>query len=166
MDPSSVPRELLALALALALAVIALQALRAAWRGWRARRRLFARFATASEGERRAAAWLEDLGFEVIGAQVTAEYPVRVDDVVFTARVRADYLVRRAGLSYVVEVKTGAVAPSVRAPATRRQLLEYRVAFAVDGVLLVDAEQGVVHAVEFPGGVGVSPKGPVARRAA
>jgi hypothetical protein len=33
--------------------------------------------------------------------------------------------------------------------ATRRQLLEYRLAFDVDGVLLVDVETGEVSEVEF-----------------
>ena len=35
--------------------------------------------------------------------------------------------------------------------ATRRQLLEYAAVFDVDGVLLVDAEGGRIHRVEFPG---------------
>jgi hypothetical protein len=109
-----------------------------------------ARFAWASHGEERAAGLLAGLGYDVIGAQVSAEYPVLVDEEVFTARVRADYLVRRAGRRYVVEVKTGAVAPRIETTATRRQLLEYRVAFAVDGVLLVDAEKDRVHAITFP----------------
>jgi hypothetical protein len=50
----------------------------------------------------------------------------------------------------VVEVKTGALAPKIETSATRRQMLEYRVAFDVDGVLLVDAESGTVHEVTFP----------------
>jgi hypothetical protein len=37
----------------------------------------------------------------------------------------------------------------VAAPATRRQLLEYRCAFGVDGVLLVDAEARRVHVIDF-----------------
>jgi hypothetical protein len=49
----------------------------------------------------------------------------------------------------VAEVKTGQDAPEIAAPATRRQLLEYRCAFGVDGVLLVDAEARKVHAVDF-----------------
>lgn len=35
--------------------------------------------------------------------------------------------------------------------ATRRQLLEYLVAFEADGVLLVCPERGAIHRVEFPG---------------
>ena len=63
--------------------------------------------------------------------------------------MRADFVVVRRGRRYVAEVKTGQAAPDIAAPATRRQLLEYRCAFGVDGVLLVDAEAGRVHAVDF-----------------
>jgi len=47
-------------------------------------------------------------------------------------------------------VKTGAHAPRIETSATRRQILEYRVAFDVDGVVLVDAEAGSVHEITFP----------------
>ena len=49
----------------------------------------------------------------------------------------------------VAEVKTGEAAPSLATAATRRQLLEYHVAFAVDGVLLVCPERGAIHRIEF-----------------
>ena len=65
--------------------------------------------------------------------------------------LRADLLVERGGRRYVAEVKTGEAAPSLATAATRRQLLEYLIAYRVDGVLLVDAERGSVHEVEFPG---------------
>jgi hypothetical protein len=42
------------------------------------------------------------------------------------------------------------VAPKIETAATRRQLLEYRVAFDVDGALLVDADRGRVSTVTFP----------------
>jgi hypothetical protein len=150
MDPSSVPREVLLAALAVVGALAAGLAIVLAWRRGAKRRAMLARFAVAARGEERAGRLLEGLGYELLGAQVSASYPVQVDDAVYTARVRADYLVGRSGRRYVVEVKTGALAPRIETSATRRQLLEYRVAFAVDGVLLVDADQGHVHAVAFP----------------
>jgi hypothetical protein len=64
--------------------------------------------------------------------------------------LRADYLVRRGSERYVAEVKTGRVAPCLSTAATRRQLLEYRLAYAADGVLLVDMEHKCIHEVEFP----------------
>jgi hypothetical protein len=150
MDLSAVPRELLFAVLALVTTLAVVQGLAVAWRRAARRRRIHARIVRAGLGETRAAGWLADLGYEVLGAQVSAEYPLRVDDALYTAHVRADYLVRRAGLRYVVEVKTGGVAPRIETSAPRRQLLEYRLAFAVDGVLLVDAEQARVRLVEFP----------------
>ena len=64
--------------------------------------------------------------------------------------MRADYLVELRGELLVAEVKTGEEAPQLSSAATRRQLLEYRVAFAVDGVLLVCPERGAIHRVDFP----------------
>ena len=63
---------------------------------------------------------------------------------------RADYLVARNVERYVAEVKTGRLAPRIDTATTRRQLLEYRLAFDVDGVLLVDAESAKVHRIVFP----------------
>jgi hypothetical protein len=63
--------------------------------------------------------------------------------------LRADYLVEGRGERLVAEVKTGELAPQLATAATRRQLLEYHVAFAVDGVLLVCPEEGAIHRVEF-----------------
>lgn len=63
--------------------------------------------------------------------------------------LRADLLVRQGARRFVADVKTGAEAPKITTAATRRQLLEYRVAYAVDGVLLVDMASRRVHLVEF-----------------
>ena len=49
----------------------------------------------------------------------------------------------------MAEVKTGTYAPRLETAATRRQLLEYGVAFDVDGVLLVDADVGEIRLVEL-----------------
>jgi hypothetical protein len=64
--------------------------------------------------------------------------------------VRADALVKRKRRTCVAEFKGGAGSSSVTNRATRRQLLEYAVLFDVDGVLLVDADTGHIHEVEFP----------------
>lgn len=138
----------MALVVVLALAVV--QALGHATRRWFRRRRMSLRMDRAVLGEERAAGWLEDHGFTIVGTQVVVEHPVRIDDRTVVISLRADYLATREGLRYVVEVKTGAVAPRIETSATRRQILEYRVAFDVDGVVLVDGETGRVHEVTFP----------------
>ena len=100
--------------------------------------------------EGRAASLLERRGYRVVGRQVEGSYLLDVDGAKAEVRVRADYVVEAGDRRYVAEVKSGRLAPRLDTAATRRQLLEYRVAFDVDGVLLVDGEAGRVHAVAFP----------------
>jgi hypothetical protein len=119
---------------------------RRAWQRWRNR----ARGRRANRAERKAARLLERRGFAVEAYQPTVDWPVVVDGQERDVELRADYLVTRHGLSYVAEVKSGQQAPSLRGAGTRRQLLEYRLAYAVDGVLLVDMERGNIREVHFP----------------
>jgi hypothetical protein len=115
--------------------------------GVRARRRA----RVAVRGEVAAEALLARAGFKVRERQVALVFPIVCDGEPLPIALRADLLVERAGRRYVAEVKTGEAAPSLATAATRRQLLEYLIAYRVDGVLLVDAERGSVHEVEFPG---------------
>lgn len=150
MDLESIPREALVATAVVAVLIAVVQGA-AVWLGrLRRRRRLSLRFERAAAGEERAPSWLEEHGYRVLGAQVVAEHQVQVDDRVVVVALRADYLVEKRGARYVVEVKTGAFAPRIETSATRRQMLEYRVAFDVDGVVLVDAESGGVHEITFP----------------
>lgn len=113
---------------------------------WRARRRA----ARAGRGETRAETLLEVEGFRVVERQARVIWAPLVDGVPQHLELRADYLVEHDGQLLVAEVKTGDDAPSVDTAATRRQLLEYHVAFGVDGVLLVCPERGTIHRVVFP----------------
>jgi hypothetical protein len=147
--PSASP-EVLRLALAVTVGVLLVLVVRQALLTWVRRRQLLGRFAKARKGESSARVLLEEQGYEVVAAQAVQSYIVSVDGAEMQIPLRADYVVTRGGLRYVAEVKTGAYAPQIRTGTTRRQLLEYRVAFDVDGVLLVDAEQHRVHIVRFP----------------
>jgi len=120
-----------------------------AFGAWRRRVHARSRASRAYEGEASAARWLSELGYEILGAQIVAQYVIWVDREAFTIGLRADYLVQKRGARFVAEVKTGKWAPRIETAATRRQLLEYRLAFDVDGVLLVDAEAKRVQAVTF-----------------
>ena len=119
------------------------------WRGfcgsWRAR----VRAARAGAGEGDAAAMLRAAGFRIVAAQARTAWTVIVDDEPFDVELRADYVVEAGGERLIAEVKTGAQAPRLSTAATRRQLLEYQVAFEVDGVLLVSPERGTIQRVEF-----------------
>jgi hypothetical protein len=111
------------------------------------RRRQWSR---AQGAEAEAPRLLERLGYNVLGAQVEGSYSLVVDGEPMNVPLRADYLVTRRGRRYIAEVKSGKAAPRLSTAATRRQLLEYLVAFEVDGVLLVDGEERRVHEVQFP----------------
>jgi hypothetical protein len=107
------------------------------------------RAARASLAEYEAAGVLDGAGYAVLGRQVRKRWSVVADGEVVYFDLIADYLVEGQGGRFVAEVKTGARALDLRYGPTRRQLLEYRQAFAVVGVLLVDAEAGRVRRVEF-----------------
>ena len=117
------------------------------WRGsWRAR----VRAERAGAGEDGAAAMLREAGYTIIARQVRTWWSPLVDGEPFETELRADYLVECDGETFVAEVKTGDEAPRLSTAATRRQLLEYHVAFDVDGVLLVCPELGTIQRIEFP----------------
>lgn len=115
-----------------------------------ARRRARQRSRRAASGEVRAETLLERLGYSIEGRQVPCSWTIWVDGEESAFPMRADLLVARGDRRYVAEVKTGNKAPKLSTAATRRQLLEYRLAYDVDGVLLVDAERDRVLDVEFP----------------
>ena len=119
------------------------------WRVASVRWRLQEQSARATAGEALAEKLLAKAGYRVEARQATQRWSVAVDGAAQPVTLRADFVVTRGGRRYVAEVKTGSDAPDVAAPATRRQLLEYRCAFGVDGVLLVDAESRRVHAIDF-----------------
>jgi Holliday junction resolvase-like predicted endonuclease len=134
---------------AIAAAIVALW-LASVIRRWRGSLRARRRAARAGAGEDRAAGMLEAAGFRIVARQARIEWVPLVDGEPFATELRADYLVEADGELLVAEVKTGNEAPSLATAATRRQLLEYRVAFDADGVLLVCPEAGAIHRVEFP----------------
>ncbi len=135
----------------LAVALLSLGAfVRGVLQKWSRRRRMRGRMARAQRGEREAEALLERAGWAVVGCQVQGSYGLWVGGRERPVALRADYLVEAQGRRFVAEVKTGTKAVDLGTPATRRQLLEYRVAFDVEGVLLVDAEAGRVEEVRFP----------------
>lgn len=140
-----IPPWLLALTLA-ALALLALWVLALSRRGSTRSR---ARVRRAQRGEEAAEALLEDEGYTVVERQAPGSWSLRLDGEEFEVQVRADLIVEREGLRYVAEVKTGSLATDPLYPPTRRQLLEYWVAFEPDGLLLIDVEAGRIIEVEL-----------------
>ena len=105
---------------------------------------------SGARGEKRARRLLEAQGYTIEAEQVTRRYELRVDGLPHPVPLRADYLVSRAGRAFIAEVKSGAESARIGNAATRRQLIEYRLAFDVDGILLVDAYAGRIVEVELP----------------
>jgi hypothetical protein len=142
--------KLVVIAIVAAVVALWLAARLRAWRGsWRAK----ARAARAGQGEDAAVALLEDAGYVIVERQARVTWAPLVDGVPVMMELRADYLVEAKGELLVAEVKTGDEAPNVTTAATRRQLLEYHIAFGADGVLLVCPERGAIHRIVFQIGV-------------
>lgn len=122
------------------------------WRGarWRAllRRRGVQR--TAQKAEDSAQALLRAAGYRVVGVHVTRPWPVRLGGRTTVINLVADLLVEKRGRRYVAEVKSGDLVSSIRHGPTRRQILEYSLAFDSQAVLLVDARRGTFETVGFP----------------
>lgn len=99
--------------------------------------------------ESKAPAALARRGYRVIERHPALTVTWFVDDTPRELTLEPDLLVARGGRRFLVEVKTGGSArPESR--DTRRQLLEYAAYFRADGVLLYDADQDALRAVEFP----------------
>jgi Holliday junction resolvase len=105
-------------------------------------------------GERAAERLLRRAGYAACASKVRGSYAVQIGDQTHEVALQADYLVERAGRLLVAEVKTGRQAPRFEHAETRRQLLEYQLAFGVEAVLLVDVEAGTLREVRFPLGAG------------
>jgi len=148
---SSPPSALwIALAFGVLASLVALvQTVRIAWGRFARRWTIRARARRATAGEMRAEPLLGRAGYEIVERQARRSWTVYADGVPLDIGLRADLLVVRGGRRYVAEVKTGKIAPRLDHAATRRQLLEYRLAFGVDGVLLVDPDAERVTVVEL-----------------
>lgn len=107
-----------------------------------------ARVRRAQRGEAAAERLLEELGYTIVERQARGRWTLWLDGEAEEVEVRADLIVERDGLRFVAEVKTGDLATDPLYPPTRRQLLEYWVAFEPDGLLLVDVEAERVIGVE------------------
>jgi hypothetical protein len=117
----------------------------------RGRRRVARSRKLGKKGEARALALVKGAGYRVVETQCTGESTLIVDGRAQTFTVRADALVERDGRRYVAEFKGGREAAKLSNRATRRQIIEYALAYPCDGVLLVDAVGDVLHRIELPG---------------
>lgn len=107
------------------------------------------RFSRGEKMEAKAATVLKKKGFEILSSQEVFYHHYKCDGVDKKAQLQVDYVVGKKGKTYLVEVKSGALATQIENKATRRQILEYSVAVASDGVYLLDMEKESLQKVEF-----------------
>ena len=114
------------------------------WRRWRTN----LRFRRGAQAEKQAAKFLRRRGYKIIAAQLSEPILIYVDGEPQKSMVRADFLVRRRWKTYIVEVKSGQQG-TVRLPNVRRQLLEYKLVYQPDGILLLDMEHHNLQEIRF-----------------
>ncbi|WP_031514845.1 hypothetical protein [Desulfofalx alkaliphila] len=104
---------------------------------------------TARRAERAAQNYLEDQGYTIVSAQQRVPILTKVDNRDYKNHVKADFIVKKGGYTYVVEVKTGKQVERPTSAEIRRQLLEYYLIYRTNGVLLLDMENKKIHTVQF-----------------
>lgn len=143
---------ILALLLLAATALLVLQTFRLWVRGRVERLRAKRARTLGRRGEKDAKRLLKRAKYRIEAEQPTARLTYEVDSKAREAILRPDFLVRRGKKRFVADAKKGADATDVGKRDTRRQLLEYALAFPkVDGILLVDTERSAIAEVAFPG---------------
>ena len=141
-----------ALLVAMVASALCAEAARITLAGWLRSFRARRRAGRARTGEVDGEALLRRLGYRILERQPKRFMTLEIDGEQREVELRTDLLVSRKERVLVAEIKTGARAPSIETKTTRRQLLEYRIAYDGEaaGVLLVDAEAGEVSEVVFP----------------
>ena len=89
-------------------------------------------------------------GYQIVARQQRTSYMLRGDESEQRVGLSFDFVVEKAGVRWVAEVKTGALGTQLKHADTRRQLLEYQLASGHEAVLLVDPERGRITRVSFP----------------
>lgn len=113
------------------------------------KRKVKRRFKRGNKLELDAKSFLQDKGYTVVDYQSTYDHHYQVDGIDHIATIQPDYMVKKKGKTYIVEVKTGTSAISAQNRHTRRQLLEYDYVIENDGVLLLDMENQNLQVIQF-----------------
>ncbi len=117
-------------------------------RVWLDRMQRLRRSRRAVSGEVKARSWLGKNGFTILGEQQSLFCTMLVDGRPVEYEVCADFVVERNGERAIVEVKTGGAAqPS--SPKTRRQILEYAMAYGVNRAYMFDGDRSTLHEMVF-----------------
>ena len=112
-------------------------------------RKVRKRFERGNRLELEAKKFLKSKGYTIVDYQSSYQHKYLEDGEVQCADIQPDYIVKKNGKKYIVEVKTGTQAISARNKSTRRQLLEYDYAVENDGVFLLDMENRRLKLIQF-----------------
>lgn len=123
--------------------------LASSWRKYKLKRDSSKAAKNGLKAEKEAEKLLKKLGYTLLQRKPPASYWAVVDGEPVNVSLSGDLLVEIKGKTLLAEVKTGK-AVKLDHEGTRRQLLEYQLAFGVDGLLLVDMEAKAVRTVRFP----------------
>ncbi len=118
-------------------------------RNWWQRRQINAKADRGRQMEDQAGDMLASLGYRPISQHPEISYNWIVNGQERAVTVTPDWVVKRDGKTYFVEVKTGNQANPNQAK-TRRQLMEYFIFGDADGVIYFDADKEVAKLVSFP----------------
>ena len=108
------------------------------------------RFKRGSKLEKRGRDFLIRQGYKIEHEQYLAHHQFYVNNQKFSIGLIPDYIVSKGGETYIVDVKSGTSAISLKDKSTRRQLLEYDHAIPNDGIFLLDMENEKLKQVTFP----------------
>jgi hypothetical protein len=107
------------------------------------------------KAEKSAIKLLMQEGYKIISTQKSVPVITYIDGKPYKNYVKADFIVRKGLKKYVAEIKTGDKAPQANNAATRRQLLEYYLAYKPTGIILVDMNERRIKTIEFS--IGTNP---------
>jgi len=116
---------------------------------WLRAERLRKRFSKSRQAEKEAEKILKKNGYTIIDVQKSKPLLITIGDKIHRYLVRIDYLARKRGKVYVVEVKSGEKIPYITNRETRRQMLEYYLAYQPSGILLLNMKNKSISEVKF-----------------
>ena len=116
---------------------------------YRKRQKQKKRFKRGSELETKAKYFLKRQGYKILQEQAVYYHMFKANGKEKKAKLIIDYVVRKKGKTFLVEVKSGQSAISIQNKFTRRQILEYDFVIENNGILLLDMEHEILELIEF-----------------
>lgn len=104
---------------------------------------------SSKKAEKKAENWLKRNGFRIIDKQQSRPLIIKSGKTKHRYLIRTDFLVKKGGHKYVVEVKSGHKNSKITNRETRRQLLEYFLAYQAYGIILFNMDNNSFSEVKF-----------------